>query len=229
MSATKDHPLDLTDPHTVVNEMQLTAAELERRGERLLKMSRDLIAQASIHATLAALPDERTVGRNGVVTEASAIVTAETLRTFTRAEFAEALGIQPVSVSRWLAKLIDRKHPIVERQDDGSYAYIDPAPVAELNPVSKRAPKAKGFQTQFGTQAEGSGNTLRGMPKELRPIVRQAMGSGWLLTKTGSGHWTLSDGARNVGFAPTPRNPTVAANKLRGDLAGSQRGRYVTT
>jgi hypothetical protein len=202
--------VDHTDPAVLVDVITLTAEELERRGERMLKLSRDLMAQAALHATLAELPEERTLSRSGqVVTEKEAILAVTRLKAFTRAQFAAELGLQTASVSRWLTKLINREHPIIERCDDGSYTYIDPNPVTELLPERRPATRrdnARKIGQRLGSGGvEGSSTMIHRLAKELQPIVREALREGWKLEDSG-GHFKLTRRGERISISNTPRN-----------------------
>jgi DNA-binding transcriptional regulator YiaG len=219
------------EPEVLIDLMDLTAAELERRAEHMLKLSKELTNQSMRQARLAALPAERSLASGGVVvTEVEAIQTARELREFTRQQFAQALGLSASGVSRWLAKLIDRENPIIKREQAGGYAYIDPAPIAELRTERPRrqrrarATAAAGGQT-FGLSGTGHDQQLKGVHKDLVPIVREAMADGWKLSRGGggTGHWALTRTGQRVGFASTPRNSGDAASQLRQHLARANR------
>lgn len=221
---------DNLEADALVELMDMTAEQLERRAEKLLRMSRDLTAQALRLARVAALPAERSIGRGGVVvSEVEAIAAAKDLKEFTRTSFAEALGLTPSGVSRWLAKLLDRENPIIERREDGGYAYIDPAPVSELRAErpqrSRRAHRGHAAGGAGGVQGTGHSQLLRGVHKDLQPIVRRAIDDGWSLSRDGggTGHFKLSRTGQAVSFPTTPRNAGDAVTILRQRLARADR------
>jgi hypothetical protein len=218
-------------PDRLIELMELSADELFRRGEKLLKLSRELTAQAMRQASLAALPEERSTGRNGVVSEVQAIKTATTLRHFTPESYGEALGLKRAATMRWLAKLIERTPPIIERLPDGAYQYIDPSrPASGLRaPAPTRDRREHAGRAAGGPGGlSGTGVTLRGVPKEIQPLVRKALKDGWVLSRQagGKGHWKLARNGETIGFATTPRNAGNQITYLRQALASRNSNRH---
>ena len=164
---------DPSDPLVLVNEMELTASELERRANRMLKLSRDLLAQAAHHATLAELPEQRSSGSLGVVTEVEAIAAAKKLGQFTRAQFADALGLKASGAARWLSKLLDREHPIIVRHD-GAYQYLEPA--ATKPPPKRPAPETEPELADLAPK--GRGAPVRIIDPKKRSRVMSVAGQG---------------------------------------------------
>jgi len=124
---------------------QATGEELVAEGERLLALGRQLLAQSGQLTgrpnvgTAAVIPepeppveavdpDERSVGRFGLVDEHAAIEGAARLRVFTRGQFAAAMGLSAPAASRWLRRLIERPDgPAIawEAGEDGpQYRYV---------------------------------------------------------------------------------------------------------
>lgn len=162
-----------SDPEEASELMFLTAEELERRGEKMLKLSRNLLAQAAHHATMAALPEERSTTRQGVVSEKEAIDAAREMVNFTRGEFAERLGLTPSGVSRWLAKLLDRESPIIMRGDDG-YHYLPPP--SEGNSTAR--PRRTTPEQQAVTDAPERGGQVRQIDHRKRAKISSVPGQG---------------------------------------------------
>lgn len=162
-----DAPRDATDPLVMVNEMELTAAELERRAQRLLKLSRDLLAQAAHHSTLVLVPSDHSYGARGtLVSEKEAIDAARELGAFTTAQYAQALGLKRAATMRWLAKLINRRPPVIIRLPDSTYEYLDPKYTATRAPAKQTPP-----EVALIDDAPARGERVRLVDKRQRKVM----------------------------------------------------------
>lgn len=115
--------------------MEMTAEELDRRAQAMLKRARELASGAitlraveDVRSTSESTVEEfRSVSKTGdVVNEAVVIKTAKELGTFTHAELISTLGINRAQGRRWLTVLTKRKYPIVKRNEDATYSYVEP-------------------------------------------------------------------------------------------------------
>lgn len=157
--------LTLLERYTAMAE--LTAEELIARGEQLVRLGQRLAALGmGIVPELPAAQagGARSVGRLGVVNEATAIQVAATLKAFDRPAFAEALGLKIGSTSKWLAILMHHDPPIIERSEHGGYAYIEPP---------KTAPRARPRRAPAEAQVIDQ-SIARGQPIPVAPVKRVA-------------------------------------------------------
>lgn len=175
---------DIKSRQELADLMEMTAEELERRAQALLKRARELSSGA---ITLRAADDRgdgqpteeefRSVSRTGdVVTEAVAIQTVTELKKFTHADFCSTLGLTRAQGRRWITKLMNRKYPIIERTDDGVYAYVQPPSTV----------KARNQQVPPEVKLIDRGaKDTRGAPVSRRPSERARRED---LSKPGRGH-----------------------------------------
>lgn len=124
--------VDATRALELAELAELTSDELERRAAKLIKQARDLRREAGVLHDLAeerpAVSAQRVVTRGGaVVDERSAIDAAKELGRFSRASLQARLGLAPAQTSKVLKWLLEHKpSPIVARETDGTYAYLEP-------------------------------------------------------------------------------------------------------
>lgn len=126
-----DGNLAMLDATGIATESEHTAEELIAYGERLLRLGRELQASAAVlrgerppkPVAVNGPGVDHSVGRFGEVDENSALAKARELGTFTRIVFEDALGLDGVATSKWLAKLLD--HDAISRVTDetGAIAY----------------------------------------------------------------------------------------------------------
>jgi hypothetical protein len=168
--------VELTLLERYVQLTELTSEELIARGERLVRLGQQLavMGMGSLPPELA--PEPRSVGRLGVVNEATAIQVARRLGAFDRGAFAEALGLRQGGTSRWLAKLLEHSPPIIERREDGTYAYIPP-------PSSKAPQRRAAPETLLVDQSPA-----RGQPIPVAPVKRAERADSRAMSRPGRAH-----------------------------------------
>lgn len=109
--------LALLDAEGIATESDLTAEELIARGERMIKLGRDLQASAArlrgetipvdrVALLADGLGGDHSVSRTGVVVDLpAALAHARTLGTFTRLQFEDVLGLAGAATSKWIARM----------------------------------------------------------------------------------------------------------------------------
>lgn len=118
---------------------------------------------------------DRAVGRHGAVRLEEAAVAARRLGTFTRRELADALGVKPVALGRFLPALIERG--IVASDEQGGYRSLQPAidtpvflpPEPSAPPVE--APEPVEPEPADEPEAQ-TGGDARVTPEEVRDWAR---------------------------------------------------------
>lgn len=149
--------------HAAADDSEETGEELMRRAEAMLSLGRRLLAQAgdlrgtAEGATAPAQGDadagDRSVGRKGAVGLGEAIDMAKQMGTFTRGEFQEATGLGAGAASKWLARLIQSKPPILELAAGGRgrphlYTYL---------PIGSGSPRDRPEHARAVERAAGVG------------------------------------------------------------------------
>lgn len=131
--------LAVLDADGIASESDLTAEELVRRGERLIKIGLELRASAArlrgeavpidIAAIRAAGPGgDHSVSHTGVLIDFDAVLAhARKLGTYTRVQFQDALGLDAAATSKWIARLHEARAcervTIAEGEHAGSIGY----------------------------------------------------------------------------------------------------------
>lgn len=170
--------LTLLERYTALTE--LTSEELIARGEQLIKLGQKLavIGMGTLPAEEPERQTVRSVGRLGVVDERVAIEVARTLGEFDRPAFAEALGLKVgAATSKWLTVLLHHVPPIIDRREDGVYAYIPP-PKSRKPRQRRPAPELELIDQ----------SPARGQPIPVEPTRRAQKRDRSVLSRPGQGH-----------------------------------------
>lgn len=180
-------------------------ARLEREVSRL----RDL-ANGSTRVSLASVRDVVMKFRGG----------------FTDSEIASALGV-PVSAVKKHFKEMQEGDVIIDTGERFNrktiYEFAAPTEAGSSFEAQQRLEPEPESRPGATAQPVPTVHAPRGIHKDIRRVVKEAMKNGWSCDMDGSGHYVLTRGKQKVGFASTPKNPSIEAMHLKRNLARAER------